>query len=61
VVTERMQSHIDHIQTLKDVGLTTAHVVETFALWRLTPLKRRDLACTYSRLNDLNRELNTGK
>jgi hypothetical protein len=58
IVTEKMQGHIDRIQMFRDAGLTAAHVVETFAQWRLIPLKRRNLAWTYLGLMD---ESNTGE
>jgi hypothetical protein len=61
IVTEKMQGHIDCIRELRDAGLTAAHIVETFSWWRLIPLKRRDLACTYWGLMDPNRESNIGE
>jgi len=47
-MTEKMRGHIERVRALQEVGLTAAHIVETFARWRIIPLKRRDLACTYS-------------
>lgn len=56
IVTEKMRCHIERVRALWQVGLTVAHIVETFARWRIIPLKRRDLACTYLGVKDPNRE-----
>jgi hypothetical protein len=42
------------------VGLTAAHVVETFVRWRIVPLKQRDLAYTYKGIRDPNKESTEG-
>ena len=56
IMTERMQRHIERVWAVREAGLTTAHIFETFARWRIIPLKRRSLACTYSGTTDPNRE-----
>ena len=48
IVSEKMRCHIERVRALWEVRLTATHIVETFARWRIIPLKRRDLACTYS-------------
>lgn len=59
-MTEKMRRHIERVRALRAAGLTVAHVVETFAWWRIIPLKRRDLAYTYSGVMDPNRESKEG-
>ena len=60
IMTEKMQGHIERVRALQNVGLTAAHIVETLARWRIIPLKRRSLTCTYSGVIDLNRESEVG-
>ena len=55
-VTEKMRGHIERVRALREARLTTTHVVETFVRQRIIPLKRQDLAYTYTRVTDLNRE-----
>ena len=55
-VTEKMRGHIERVRALREARLTTTHVVETFVRQRIIPLKRQDLAYTYTRLTDPNRE-----
>ena len=57
---EKIRGHIERVQALGAAGLTTAHIVETFTQWRIIPLKRRDLACTYSGVMEPNRESKEG-
>jgi len=56
IMTEKMQGHIEHVWALWNAELTAAHIFETFARWRIIPLKRRSLACTYLGATDWNRE-----
>jgi hypothetical protein len=44
IMSEKMRGHIERVRALWEVGLTDAHIVKTFAWWRIIPLKRRDLA-----------------
>jgi hypothetical protein len=59
-MTEKMRGHIERVRALWEAGLTDAHIVKTFAWWRIIPLKRRDLACTYSGVMDPNKESKEG-
>jgi hypothetical protein len=56
IMTEKMQGHIKHVWALWNPGLTAAHIVETFARWRIIPLKHRSLAYMYFGVTNLNRE-----
>ena len=60
IMTKRMQDHIERVQALWEAGLTVAHIVETFARWRIIPLKHKNIACMYSGTRDPNRELVVG-
>ena len=60
IMTGRMQGHIKHVRALREAELTATHLVETFARWRIIPLKRRSLAYTYSGVIDPNRESKVG-
>ena len=60
-LTNKMRNHIKRVRALQEAGLTAAHVIETFAQWRIIPLKHRDLACTYSGVMDPNRESKQGQ
>jgi len=50
IMTEKMRGHIERVRALREARLTASHIVETIARWRIIPLKCRDLACTYSRV-----------
>ena len=55
-LTNKMRNHIKRVRALQEAGLTAAHVIETFAQWRIIPLKNQDLAYTYIGTTDPNRE-----
>jgi hypothetical protein len=56
ILTKKMQGHIKRVRALWNARLTIAHIVETFARWRIIPLKRRSPAYTYSGVTDPNKE-----
>ncbi|CAD6266918.1 unnamed protein product [Miscanthus lutarioriparius] len=50
------EGHIKRVRELQEAGLSATHVVETFAKWRVVPLKNRDPAYSYKGVLDPNRE-----
>ena len=60
IMTEKMQGHIERVRALRNTRLTVAHIVETFARWRIIPFEAQESGLHVFRVIDQNRESEVG-